>query len=331
MSFISIICPTYNEEKHIAQCIEAVIAQDYPLTQMELLLVDGGSRDRTRAIVMVYQDKYDFIKLLDNPYKIVSHAMNTGISQAVGDIIIRIDAHSFYPSDYIRSLVTKLEEYKADNVGVACETDVLNKTPKTLAIKAVLSNPLGVGNSLFRIGIDKVTEVDTAPFGCYRKEVFEKYGMYNVKLVRNQDIELNKRIKRGGGRILLIPDTFCVYFARETFKAIMKNNYQNGKWNVLTVYYTKMFDSLSIRHFVPMLFVLSLLVPILFSFLCTPIGCLSALSAMTYCILISFVSLKIALAKKLHVGYILVTFAMLHLSYGLGSLIGLICIIFHRS
>ncbi|MDR2086126.1 MAG: glycosyltransferase family 2 protein, partial [Dysgonamonadaceae bacterium] len=173
----------------------------------------------------------------------------------------------------------------------------------------------------------KITEVDTVPFGCYKKEVFQKYGLYNEKLVRNQDIELNKRIKRDGGKIVLIPDTYCIYYARETFQSLMKNNYQNGKWNILTVYYTKMFDSLSIRHFVPMLFVLSLLLPLMFSFVYSPLLFLSMLSVLIYMALIFLISLKIALTKKLHLVYLIATFMCLHFSYGLGSLAGLFKVI----
>ena len=131
-------------------------------------------------------------------------------------------------------------------MGTVCKTDVLNKTPKTLAIREVLGNKFGVGNSTFRTGITEEQDVDTVPFGCWRREVFEKYGLYDVRLVRNQDIELNKRIKRGGGKIYILPDTYCTYLARETWSALAKNNYGNGKWNILTVWYTKMFSSLSI-------------------------------------------------------------------------------------
>jgi glycosyltransferase involved in cell wall biosynthesis len=244
--FVSIICPTYNEEKYNIKCIESILQQDHPVENMELLFVDGRSTDKTCEIITEYQGKYRFIKLLDNPHKVVPYAMNIGIKNSTGNIIIRIDAHTFYPPNYIKVLSEQLINLNVENVGVCCITDVLNKTPKTLAIKEVLSHPFGVGNSMFRLGTDKIIEVDTVPFGCYRKEVFEKYGLYNEKLVRNQDIELNKRIKRGGGKIVLIPDTYCVYYARETFSALIKNNYQNGKWNLLTIYYTEMLDSLSI-------------------------------------------------------------------------------------
>jgi GT2 family glycosyltransferase len=191
--------------------------------------------------------------------------MNLGIEASHGDIIVRLDAHAVYPANYISVLASKLSELSADNVGAPCRTDVLNKTSKTLAIREVLSNKIGVGNSTFRIGINRTREVDTVPFGCWKREVFDRFGYFNERLIRNQDIELNKRIIMGGGKIYLVPDTYCTYFARETFKEIVKNNYANGKWNILTVYYTKNIRSLSLRHFVPILFLLSLILPVFFT------------------------------------------------------------------
>lgn len=321
---ISVICPTYNEEKYIKSCIESIIAQDYPKTDLEVIFVDGMSTDKTRLIIGQYQALYDFIKLVDNPHRIVPYAMNTGIEKAKGQIIIRIDAHTLYQPNYFSALSKRLIELKADNVGVVCKTDVLNKTPKTLAIKEVLSNRFGVGNSMFRIGIDKVQEVDTVPFGCWRREVFDKYGLYDVRLVRNQDIELNKRIKRGGGKIFIIPDTYCTYLARETFSALSKNNYANGKWNILTVFYTKNINSLSIRHFIPLLFVMAISLPILLSFIYTPFIYLSIIAITLYLLLIGSVSISLAFKKKLNILLLIVAFTTLHISYGCGSLAAII-------
>lgn len=327
---ISIICPTYNEEQYIAKCIDSIIDQDIDSSKIELLLVDGMSTDKTRSIVFDYIKEYSWIKLLDNPERIVPVAMNRGIKEATGDIIIRIDAHTHYANSYISSLVNTLERYNATNVGAVCYTDVLNKNNKTNAIKEVLSHPLGVGNSLFRTGVNEVTEVDTVPFGCYRREVFEKYGLYNTKLIRNQDIELNKRIIREGGKILLIPDTYCVYMARETFREIAKNNYENGLWNILTVYYTKAFDSLSLRHFIPLLFVLSLIIPTLFAIIWKPFICISAISLLLYTILVIYISIKATVTKKINPLYMVISFLTLHISYGIGSLIGIKRIIFKQ-
>ena len=321
---LSVICPIYNEEKYIAQFLDSLLQQDYPQDDLEILLVDGMSKDRTREIVAGYMAKYPFIRLIDNPDKIVPYAMNRGIDAAKGDIIMRLDAHASYQPDYFSVLVYGLRRLKADNVGTVCKTDVLNKTPKTLAIREVLGNKFGVGNSTFRTGIDREQEVETVPFGCWPREVFEKYGKYDVRLVRNQDIELNKRIIRGGGKIYILPDTYCTYLARETWRALAKNNYGNGKWNILTVYYTKTFSSLSLRHFIPLLFLLSLIVPLLLAFVWWPLALVSVASLLAYTGLLSVVSLKLAVTKKLNFFYLLITFFVLHLSYGWGSLVGIL-------
>mgnify|MGYP002754093443 FL=1 len=219
---LSVICPIYNEEKYIGQCVESILAQDYPKDDLEILFVDGMSTDDTRCIVVNYSNEYPFIKLFDNPKRIVPCAMNIGIKASKGDIIIRLDAHASYPTNYFSALIGRIVELDADNVGVVCKTDVLNKTPKTLAIREVLSNKFGVGNSVFRTGVDKVMKVDTVPFGCYRRDTFERFGMYDERLIRNQDFELNYRIRKGSGRIFIVPDSNCTYYARESFKKAWK-------------------------------------------------------------------------------------------------------------
>ena len=321
---LSVICPIYNEEKYIAQFLDSLLKQDYPKEDLEILLVDGMSKDRTREIVAEYTAKHTFIHLIDNPDKIVPCAMNRGIKAAKGDIIMRLDAHASYQPDYFSVLVNGLQRLHADNVGTVCKTDVLNKTPKTLAIREVLSNKIGVGNSTFRTGIDHEQEVETVPFGCWPKKVFEKYGLYDERLVRNQDIELNKRIIRGGGKIYILPDTYCTYLARETWHALAKNNYGNGKWNILTVFYTKQISSLSLRHFIPLLFELSLIFPLLLAFICWPFALIASVSLVSYMALLSGVSLNLAIKKHLNFLYLLITFVVLHLSYGWGSLVGIL-------
>jgi len=321
---LSVVCPIYNEEKYIAQFLDSLLRQDYPKDDLEILLVDGMSKDRTREVVADYTTRYPFIRLIDNPDRIVPCAMNRGIEQARGDVIMRLDAHASYQPDYFSVLVDGLKRLRADNVGTVCKTDVLNKTPKTLAIREVLGNKFGVGNSTFRTGIDREQEVETVPFGCWPKEVFEKYGKYNERLVRNQDIELNKRIIRGGGKIYILPDTYCTYLARETWTALAKNNYANGKWNILTVYYTKMFSSLSLRHFIPLLFLLSLIVPTLLALVWWPFVWVSVASLLAYLGLLLSVSVKLAIQKHLNIFYLLATFFVLHLSYGWGSLMGIL-------
>ena len=154
--------------------------------------------------------------------------------------------------------------------------------------------------------------------------MFEKYGYYDTRLVRNQDIELNKRIIRRGGKIVIIPDTFCTYFVRENYKELAKNNFGNGKWNLLTIHYTKEIRSLSIRHFVPLIFVCSLIVPTIIGLFWWPTLCVSILSLLVYLLTLGTISAKLAIRKGLNFFYLLVSFIVLHVSYGWGSFVGIL-------
>ena len=327
---LSVICPIYNEEKYIANCIESILQQDYPKDDLEIIFVDGRSTDKTRQIVEEYTRQYPQIRLIDNPKRIVPVAMNIGIKESIGDVIIRLDAHAQYEKNYFSTLTKALFDLNADNVGSVCVTDVLNRTQKTLAIREVLSNKFGVGNSVFRTGVNDIREVDTVPFGCWRRSVFEKYGLYDERLVRNQDIELNKRILNGGGKIYIVPNTSCTYLARETYQGIAKNNFGNGKWNILTVYYTKQFSSLSLRHFIPMIFLLSLTLPILLSVFYPPILFVSLFSLLSYLLLFAIVSTSLGISKRLNPIRLFITFFILHLSYGWGSIVGFWSVITKR-
>lgn len=315
---ISIIIPCLNEENYIGDCLESVLHSDYENDLLEIFVVDGESNDATIKIVEQYMKKYSNIHLLTNTKKIVPISMNMGIKAASGEYIIRLDAHALYPKEYFSKLIEWYIKLDADNVGGVWITDVKNKNTKSNSIKSVLSNQFGVGNSIFRIGTKNVQEVDTVPFGCYKKDIFDKYGYYNEKLIRNQDIEFNKRIRRGGGKIYLIPEITCTYFARENFTSLIKNNYANGLWNILTSYYTKTFNSLSVRHFVPLLFLISLLVPLLLGYFYIFLVIFTA-----YILAITIISLKIK-DKSNSILYLIVSFMTLHFSYGVGSLMGIL-------
>jgi len=321
-AYISIIIPTLNEERYIQNCLDSILDSDYDRNRMEILVVDGMSSDKTREIVQSYIQKYNFIKLIDNAKKIVPIAMNIGIKQALGEYIIRLDAHASYPKDYFSKLIKWHKKLDADNVGAVIKTKVKNNTPKANSIAKVLSCKFGVGNSDFRVGVDEPKEVDTVPFGCYKKGVFKKYGYYDEWLERNQDIELNKRILSGGGKIYLVPDVTCTYYARETLKDLAKNNYANGRWNILTAYYTGSLRSLSLRHFIPLFFVLSLLLSPLFSLAEPRLLWLGVLSLFSYLSLVIIVSLKLR-DKQTTIWDLVTTFLILHLSYGMGSLVGM--------
>ena len=223
---LSVICPIYNEEKYIAKCIDSILNQDYPKNDLEVLFVDGMSTDRTREIVKEYASRYSFIKLIDNPNKIVPPAMNIGIKESKGEIIIRLDAHAEFPSQYFSRLTKALIDLKADNVGGVCITLPTSDDIIPIAIAHVLSSKFGMGNSSFRIGCKDVQEVDTVPFGCWHREIFDKIGYFDEELIRNQDDEFNGRIIKNGGHIYLLPDVEIKYFARDKISKVYKMFYQ---------------------------------------------------------------------------------------------------------
>jgi glycosyltransferase involved in cell wall biosynthesis len=299
-----------------------VVKNDYPKNKIEVFVVDGQSTDNTRSIVKDYTRKYKFIHLLENINRTVPYAMNIGIKKSSGDFIIRLDAHGEYPSNYFSELVFWSKSTYADNIGARWITDVKNKNLKTNAIKKVLSTKFGVGNSYFRIGTDNMQEVDTVPFGCYRRIVFEKIGLYDTRLNRNQDIELNKRLKRNNGKVYLLSNLSSIYYARETFLGIAKNNFSTGLWNILTVYLTKRIDSISLRHFIPLIFILSLILPVLAMYWFPSLGIVTLFSFGLYMISLTLQSIKVN-DSTTSFGYVFLAFLVLHFSYGFGSLLGL--------
>ena len=319
---ISVLIPAYNEERYIGACLDSVIANDYPKEKMEVFVIDGMSGDGTRGIVEIYADTYPFIKLIDNPERYVPFALNRGIEVSSGDYIVRLDAHSSFPDNYLSKLIEGHEKLEADNIGAVCRTGVKERTPVSLAVKTVMADPFGVGNSYFRTGVKKITSVDTVPFGCYRREVFEKYGTFDTRLIRNQDIEFNKRIIAGRGKIFLLPDLECTYYTRETLKGLGESSYANGLWNVLTARYTGRLSSLSLRHFVPLAFLLSLIVPLPFAAISPYLLLIPALSLLLYAAAVVFRSIEIR-TEGTTAGKIMTAFFVLHISYGTGSLIGI--------
>lgn len=325
---ISIICPTYNEEKYIEQCIQSILEQDIDKTSIELIFVDGRSSDKTREIIMSYQNKYPFIQLIDNPERIVPFAMNYGIKKAVGNIIIRLDAHSEFPSNYIRVLKEQLLALNADNVGSLWQTLPTNDTLVAKSIATAISSSFGVGNAYYRIGATKTMEVDTVPFGCFHRKIFDEIGLYDEELVRNQDDELNARIIKNGGKIYLISDLVVKYYARDTIKKTRKMFYQYGLFKPLVN--KKIGSPATLRQFFPMFFILGLVFGLVLSFI-HPIFLYIYLGVITLYIMGAVIfSIKDAKEKK-EIIYLPYIFLNIHLAYGWGYLVGLYKILTGRS
>ena len=325
---LSVIVPIYQEEKYIAKCIDSMLSQDYPKDDLEIILVDGMSKDRTREIVATYTAKYPFIRMIDNPERIAPCAMNRGIKEAKGDVIMRLDAHVYYPKNYFSLLVEKLKELPgAENVGTLCNTLPVNDSITAQSIAAVLSSSFGMGNSHFRVGADKEMEVDTVPFGCFHRSIFDKVGLYDEELVRNQDDELNARIIKSGGKIYLIPQLVCEYYARDTAKKVYKMFYQYGVFKPLVN--KKLGSPATVRQFFPLFFVLGLLVgPVVCLFLPVLWWAYFAVIMLWFILATSF-SLKDSknLKRILTQNWI---YFVVHFGYGWGYIVGIYKILFHR-
>ncbi len=320
---ISIIIPCRNEENYIYQCLDSLLKSTYPVNRIEIFIIDGLSEDSTPQIIDKYCFAHSGIHRINNPHKTTPHALNLGIQASSGEYIIILSAHADYPPNYCEKLVTEAQRLDAVCTGPLLQTRTKRETNTTKAIANVLSDPLGVG-SRFRTGATEIIEVDTVAFGCYHRTVFEKYGLFDKRLIRNQDIEFNKRLIRGGEKIYLLPDLICTYYARETYTELGKNNYQNGYWNILTAYYTGTFSSLSLRHFIPLIFVLSIMLP----FLAVPLYPLILWIPSTILIiyLLFIVKRSWDIKDKTRWLHQIWAFIVLHFSYGFGSIGGIIAL-----
>lgn len=327
---LSVIVPIYNEEKYISKCIDSILEQDYPKNDLEVILVDGMSTDKTREIVAEYTAKYPFIRLIDNPKKIVPYAMNSGIKASKGDIIIRLDGHVEYPNNYFSALVKNLKALDADNVGALCETLPCGPSAKELAIAEALSSSFGMGNSYFRIGCNEVRQVDTVPFGCFKREVFDKVGLYDNELIRNQDDELNGRIIKSGGKIYLIPSIVTKYFARDKIGKVKKMFYQYGLYKPLVN--KKLGAPATIRQFFPLVFVLGLIFGAMLSCISWIIAVMYLSVMVLYLLLACYFTFK-SVKKTGKISLFLyqpLTYLTVHVSYGWGYLVGIYKILMHK-
>lgn len=317
--FVSIVIPMRNEKQYIEDCLNSFFAQSYPLEKIELIVVDGDSDDGSRDIVEELAKSFS-VKLLSNPGGYTPVGMNLGLKEAKGEIAIIFSAHAEAAPDFVRKNVDVLQKTKAAVAGGR----LINRSQGEFARLAgkVLSHPFGVGNSKFRYSAQP-GYVDTVAYGAYRMDVLQQSGLFDERLIRNQDIELNYRIRRQGFKIYFDPEIIAYYVPRENYERFVKQAYGNGFWNIITARLCA--SSLSWRHFVPLAFVLALIGALGLSLGFHPI--------FLGLVLIPYLALDVVFSFKLAAGVfeflqLLVLFPSLHISYGLGSLTALLKQIF---
>jgi len=321
---ISVIMPIRNERESIEDTLISLLKQDYPDDLIEIIVADGQSDDGTYEIVKELASTYPCIRLITNKKKIVPTGLNEAIKMSKGKVIIRVDAHSVYPNNYISRLVEALDIYGADNVGCVIKTEPYNNSAKCRAIAIGLSSPFGVGNSSFRIGIKEAIEVDTVPFGCFRREVFEDIGFFDEELVRNQDDEFNARMRKNGKKIFLIPDIECSYKARKNYTLLGRMLFQYGLFKPLVN--KKLGEISSLRQLVPLLLVLYTIMGVVFAafnLLFLKVY-LAGLSVYFFSLLLISFSQSIVKRKDISLWLnVFMVYPTMHYAYGWGYIMGL--------
>jgi len=317
---ISIIIPCFQEARNIEACLRSILAQEPVPGGFELLVVDGRSTDGTRKIIQRICREDERVRLLDNPQRFQSFALNRGILAAQGSIIIRMDAHTLYAPDYVKQCVRILEETQADNVGGPHRATGDSYIQR--AVAAVHHSAFGVGGALSH-RVDYQGYVDTVIYGCWRKETLLKIGLFDESFVRNQDDELNLRITRAGGKIYQSPQIKSWYQTRSSLWEVFRQYRQYGYWKVAVI--RKHYFPASWRHLAPGGFLLALIVDLLLN----PFfkGAIIPFWVMLGLYLAVTLVVSVATAWKTQ-GSLLpilpLTFAFFHFGYGVGFLHGLV-------
>lgn len=320
---VTIIIPTLNEEKFLSRCLNSVMSQTFPFEKMDVLVVDGGSVDKTCDIVNEYHKQNNNIKLLHNQNRIQSSAFNIGVRESNAPYIIRCDAHALYNIDYVEKCIADLKkDCNRGNVGGKC---VILPYDNSLwaNTNAILNySRFGIGGAAFRVG-DTPQNVDSVPFGAFPRSVIEKVGGMREDLRRGEDNEINSRIRKAGYNVYFNPEIVSSYYARPTLKASCRQMFANGESIGHLFYVDK--ESIGLRHMIPLLFVAGIIVGVIASVIYHPIGYLlgAGLSLYFICDIIA----SVVASNKHGWKYCLplfVLFFCVHVSYGLGTIKGLV-------
>ena len=322
---VSLCIIAYNEEKALPALLEDVKRQDYPHEKMEIVLVNSMSRDGTEACMEAFKEQArDFarVQVLLNRGRSQASGWNTAIKAASGDVIVRVDAHASIPADFVRQNVAVLESGE-----MVCGGPRPAITPDDEPWKKTL---LLAENSMFGSSIAPYRNegnggkkyVRSLFHGAYRREVFEDVGGFNEYLGRTEDNELHYRIRKAGYKICYCPDIHSCQHSRSSLRRMVRQKYGNGYWIGLTAGVCP--ECLSLYHFVPFGFVCGILVTTALAL--KKHTALAKLMWGAYGALCGVMSLFAVKHEKKHISQLLlpVLFPILHISYGVGTLAGLI-------
>lgn len=308
----SIICPTLNEEQYIEKILRVFV--EHCPQPSEIFIVDAGSNDNTRKIVSAWQNQHHNIYLIDNPERFVSHAFNKCFSSAKGKYLALLGAHTRYPINFFKIAFSELEANNSDVVGGPLKQ--IGKGSWGQAIAWCMSTKFGVGGTEFRVS-KKRGFVDSVAFAFYKREIFDKVGLFDTSLKRNQDDEMHYRINAAGFRILMVPEMECEYYVRSKLKTLFNQYYEYGLHKPLVI--QKVMSGFRLRHAIPAFFCIYLLGVPLFVF---SGWYLFLIPLILYVLLLVSFSFSNDLPGSVKLRAFMV-YPVLHISYGLGFIMGL--------
>lgn len=320
---VSICIIAFNEEKALPRLLTDVLEQDFPKKQTEVVLINSMSTDSTRHVMEKFAQKYTEYKkvlVLDNPKKKQASGWNVAIRNASEDIIFRIDAHASIPADFVRKNVTCIES--GEYVSGGPRPNVAEEeTPWQNTLLLAESSMFGSSIAGYRRD-KKKSYVKSLFHGAYRREVFEKSGIFDEQLGRTEDNEVHYRIRQNGYKLCFNPEIESFQFTRSSLKKMMKQKYGNGYWVVLTLKACP--GCVSVYHFVPLAFVLGIFVTTGLALGGHSLLCKLMWGA--YGFLAVMMSIMGVFGKKKDKTQILLPllFFLLHISYGIGSVVGLL-------
>jgi cellulose synthase/poly-beta-1,6-N-acetylglucosamine synthase-like glycosyltransferase len=321
MPSVSIIIPCFNEQTTIHKLLEAIYAQTFPRTDLEVVIADGMSTDGTRGEIATFADSHPdlHIAVVDNLKHHIAAGLNCALKEAQGELIVRLDGHSMPYPNYIEQCVADLEDGLGENVGGVWEIRPGSETWMAQSIAVAAAHPLGVGDALYRHS-GKSAPVDTVPFGAFKRELLALVGFFDETLLTNEDYEFNARIRKSGGKIWLDPSIRSIYFARPTLPGLAKQYFRYGywKWRMLRRYP----NTLRWRQGLPPLFVLSFIVLGILGFFLPLFRVLLAMEIMAYAIAMTTAGVQAAVKQKKYslVFGLPLAIASMHISWGAGLL-----------
>lgn len=319
---VAIAIPTLNEERFISRCLDSIIKQTFKFEKMDVMIIDGGSNDKTKDIVAEYQKSHQNIRFIENKKKIQSVAFNIGFKKSTAPYIIRLDAHAEYDSKYISLCIENLkQDEKRGNVGGRCNILPFNQSIWAQTNAILNHSRFGIGGAAFRVS-NEAHNTDSVPFGAFPRKIIEKIGGMREDLPRGEDNEYNSRIRKAGYKIFFDPNIISSYFARPTLGASCKQMYANGN-SIGYLYYIDR-EAIGIRHLVPLLFVVSGLFSIIISVLWSPFCHVFCGGLALYLIADAIASIMGAKDNVKCTLPLFILFFCVHVSYGMGTIAGLI-------